>query len=169
VSVSAKASNGVCLIVGYDRSDGARLAAAWAARHLSAEGKLVVVYSCRPLHTPASPLSTPEERHQLGRAVIDELLLDDEDSLFDLEIETEISDRDPVSALIDAAQNHHAQGIVVGHAEHSRLRKVLGTVTSELLNTSPVPVITVPATAAELPGLTHEVRSVASVRPDRPT
>jgi nucleotide-binding universal stress UspA family protein len=143
-------AHGRCLILGYDRTESARRAASWAAHELPPNGKLVIVHSCRPLHTPPSPLSTPEERHRFGRALIDELFLEGEDSLFEIEIEIEISDHDPVTALTAAARHHDAQGIVVGHARHSRLRKALGTVTSELLDTSPVPVITVPAAAAHV-------------------
>lgn len=133
-----------CLVLGYDRTDGARRAATWAAHELPANGKLVIVHACRPLHAPPSPLSTSQERHQLGRAVIDELFLEDEGSLFDIDIESEISDHDPVTALIDAARRHDARAIIVGCDQHSRLHKALGTVTSELLKTSPVPVTAVP-------------------------
>jgi hypothetical protein len=84
------------LIVGYDRTESARLAAAWAARQLQPAGKLVIVHACHPLHAQPSPLSSAKERRELGRA--------------------------------------------------------LGTVTSELLSTSPVPVISVPLSAAETSG-----------------
>jgi nucleotide-binding universal stress UspA family protein len=137
-------AGGRCLVLGYDRTDSARQAARWAAEELTPNGKLVIVHACRPLHAPPSPLSTPEERHRFGRAMIDELFLEGEDSLFDIDIETEISDHDPVTALIDAARRHGARAIVVGCEQHSRLHKALGTVTSDLLKTSPVPVTAVP-------------------------
>ncbi len=76
----------------------------------------------------------------------------DTNSMLEIDIEAEVSDRDPVSALIEAARNHAAQGIVVGHERHSALHRAMGTVTSELLSTSPVPVITVPWSAAEASG-----------------
>jgi nucleotide-binding universal stress UspA family protein len=137
---------GQCLIVGYDRTDNGRVAAAWAARELRPEGKLVVVHASRGLHLPASPLSTPEERHRFGRALIDELFLEGDDALHDVEIEAEVPDEDPVSALIDAARRHHARAIVVGARHHSRLQGALGTVTSELLKRAPVPIVAIPAT-----------------------
>jgi nucleotide-binding universal stress UspA family protein len=140
---------GFCLVLGYDRTDSARLAAVWAAQQLPHDGKLVIVHACRPLHAPPSPLSSPQERHHFGRALVDELLLEGSDSLFDIDIEVEVSDRDPVSALLDAAQRHHARAIVVGSEHHSRLHRALGTVITELLNASPVPVITVPPAAAQ--------------------
>jgi len=141
-------TGGSCLILGYDRTESARLAATWAARQLPPNGKLVIVHACRPLHAQPSPLSTSKERHEFGRALIDELLMDT-DSLLDIDIEAEVSDRDPVTALTEAARHHSAQGIVVGHERHSTLHRAIGTVTSELLNTSSVPVITVPLTSAQ--------------------
>jgi len=139
---------GQCLVLGYDRTDSSRRAARWAANELPANGKLVIVHACRPLHAPPLPLSSTLERERLGRAVIDELLLEGEDSLFDVDIVTEVSDDDPVTALTEAARRHRARAIVVGCEQHSRLHKALGTVTSELLKSSPVPVTAVPSRAA---------------------
>ena len=104
----------------------------------------MIVHACRPLHAPPAPLSTAEERHALGRAIVDELFMDGEELLLDIDVQAEVSDDDPVSALIDAARRHGARGIVVGCEQHSRLHKALGTVTSELLKISPVPVTAVP-------------------------
>ncbi|MGA2453103.1 MAG: universal stress protein [Solirubrobacteraceae bacterium] len=136
--------DGSCLILGYDRTDSARHAADWAARQLQPNGKLVIVHACRPLHAPPSVLSSHEERRELGRALIDELLLEDSGPLLDIEVEADVSDSDPVTALIDAARRHEAGAIVIGHEQRSPLRRVLGTVTTELLDTSPVPVVSVP-------------------------
>ena len=133
-----------CLAVGYDRSDASRRAVSWAAAELQPDGKLVIVHAGRPLHAPPSPLSTHDERAELGRAFIDELLLEGEDSMRDLELAAEILDQDPVSALIDAALRHGASAIVIGHEQHSALQRALGGVASELLGSSPVPVIAVP-------------------------
>jgi nucleotide-binding universal stress UspA family protein len=80
--------------------------------------------------------------------MIDELFLEGSDSLFDVTITSEVSDDDPVTALTEAARRHGARAIVVGCEQHSRLHKALGTVTSELLKTSPVPVTAVPSRAA---------------------
>jgi nucleotide-binding universal stress UspA family protein len=135
-----------CLVLGYDRTDSSRSAALWAANELLPDGKLVIVHANRPLHMPQSPLATPEERRRFGRALIDELLLEQGDPLREIDVEGEISDRDPVAALIHAARRHGAAAIVLGHESHSRLQSALGTVTSELLKSSPVPVIAVPST-----------------------
>ena len=133
-----------CLVVGYDGSDSARTAVAWAAGVLPADGRIVLVYSCRPLHAPTSLLASAAQRRRLGRAVIDELLLEGPKELVERDVAAEVSDRDPVSALTVAARRHQATGIVVGTEHHSRLHKAIGTVTSELLKSSPLPVTAVP-------------------------
>lgn len=148
MSTNSSTPAGSCLVVGYDRTDSARLAADWAARDLLPAGKLVIVHALRPLHAPASPLASAEERLQLGHALIDELLLEAEAPLLDVEFQAVVSDRDPVNALIDAARHHGARAIVVGSERHSPLHKALGTVTSELMQHSPVPIMVVPVSAA---------------------
>ncbi len=134
-----------CMVLGYDATESGRRAATWAATELHPSGKLVLVYSERSLHAPASPLSSAHERDAVGRAQFDELLLDGSPALLDIDFATELSRKDPVSALIGAAKRHQADAIVVGSGSHSRLRRMLGVVTDELLERSPVPVIAVPA------------------------
>jgi nucleotide-binding universal stress UspA family protein len=128
-----------CLVLGYDKTDAARLASSWAARALSPSGKLVIVHCTRPLHGPGSVLMSAAERRRLAAAVIEELLLDGDDSLLDLELEGEISDQDPASALIDAARRHRASAIVIGSKPHSRLQAALGTITSTVIKALPSP------------------------------
>lgn len=145
-----------CIVLGYDRSESSRHAAGWVASELAwAGGKLVIVYACRPQHMPPSPLTTASERHDVGRAILDELMLDGDDALLDIDLETQVSDQDPATALIDAARRHDARAIVLGAKHHSHLHGAVGTVTTELLKTSPVPVIAVPlgATRTSLDGL----------------
>lgn len=142
---AANSGRRCCLAVGYDRGASARRAISWAAARLQPDGKLVIVHALRPLHAPTTPLATSHERLELGRAIVDELLLESEDSMRDLELATEVLDEDPVHALIDAARRHGADAIVVGSERHSRLHKAIGVVTSELLTDSPVPVIAVPS------------------------
>jgi nucleotide-binding universal stress UspA family protein len=140
-----KSGSGRCFVLGYDSNDSSRRAADWAVEELLPDGKLVIVHACRPLHAPPSPLTNAHERERLGRAVVDQLLLGGEDSLRDLDLAVEVLDEDPVSALIDASNRHDARAIVIGCEPHSRLHRALGVVTSELLKSSPVPVISVPA------------------------
>jgi nucleotide-binding universal stress UspA family protein len=137
-------AKGACLVVGYDGSASGRAAVSWASEVLPADGRIVLVHACRPLHAPASPLASAADRRQFGQALIDELLLESPKRMLDRELTAEIADKDPVSALTAAARRHGADGIVVGCKRHSRLRKAIGTVTSELLKSSPVPVTAVP-------------------------
>jgi len=116
-----------------------------AARDLQPDGKLVFVHACRPLNAPRSPLASLEERERLGRAIVDEFLLGGDATMRDLELVVEIIDRDPVAALIEAAERNDADAIVVGTERHSRLHRAVGVVTGELLKSSTVPVIAVPA------------------------
>lgn len=146
---SAAADRGPCLVVGYDGSESARAAANWAAASLPAGGRLVLVYASRGLHAPPSPLVSVQERERIGRAYLDELALDGEDALLDVAAHAEVSDEDPVHALIEAAHRHAAAAIVVGSKQHSRMHKAIGTVTSELLMRSPVPVTAVPSSTPE--------------------
>jgi nucleotide-binding universal stress UspA family protein len=137
-------SSSRCVVLGYDRSDDSRAAAHWAVQELLPEGKLVIVHAGRPLHAPPSPLSSAHERAQLGRAIVDELLLEGEDQLHDLDLYVEILDEDPVSALIDAAKRHEAGAIVIGGRSHSRLHRAIGVVADQLRWRAPVPVVAVP-------------------------
>lgn len=133
-----------CLVVGYDGREGSRRAVVWAASQLAPHGKLVLVHACRPLHAPPSPLASDHERHAMGGALFDELLLEGDDQLLQTVVDTEICDADPVSALTGAAARQEADGIVVGHEAHSRAHRAIGTVTSALLSHATVPVTVVP-------------------------
>jgi nucleotide-binding universal stress UspA family protein len=77
------------------------------------------------------------------------LALDADDAFLEVAAHAEVSDEDPVSALTAAARRHRASAIVVGCQQHSRLHKAIGTVTSELLTCSPIPVTAVPSMRAE--------------------
>lgn len=138
-----------CLVVGYDRSTSAQIAAEWAARWLAPDGRLVIVHACRPLLTPPSAMSTPAERTAFGHALLDELMMSSGETLLDLDVDTEVLDDDPVTALLDAAERHDAQAIVIGSEHRSKLRAIVGTVTTELLRSTPVPLIAVPRSVGE--------------------
>jgi nucleotide-binding universal stress UspA family protein len=148
---AAPVEDGPCLIVGYDGSESARTAARWAAEALPATGRLVLLYAAHPLHAPSSPLASEEERRRLGQAVLDELALDGDEAIVRATAHAEVSCEDPISALVEAAHRHQAEGIVVGCRRRSRLHRALGTVTSELPARSPVPVTVVPSHSDEQP------------------
>lgn len=136
-------ATGRCLVVGYDGGPAARRALAWAVRQLPPDGRVVIVFACKGLHAPA--LEGEMARRSFAGAAIDELLLEAEEALLDREIVTEISESDPVSALLDAGARYGAQAIVLGAQQHSRLQRAVGTVTGELLKHSDVAITVVPA------------------------
>ncbi len=136
-----------CLVVGCDRSPSAQGAVEWAGRQVGHEGTLVLVHACKPLMRPPAALSTPEERIEIGHAVIDEMLMEIGGPLLDLDVEVEVLDEDPVTAILRAARAHGAEAIVIGSEHRSRLRAAIGTVTEELLKAAEVPVIAVPEPA----------------------
>jgi nucleotide-binding universal stress UspA family protein len=145
------------MLVGCDRSSSARPALEWAATQLRGHGRLVLVHACQGLHAPPSVLSTPQERIEEGHAVIDELLMEAAEALLevDVEVEVEVLDEDPVSAILEAAERHGAEAIVIGSTHRSRLRSAIGTVTRELLKATPVPLI---AVAEAVAGVGSSVR-----------
>jgi nucleotide-binding universal stress UspA family protein len=149
-SGESKDTGAQSLVVGYDRSESSGAALAWATAELAPKGKLVIVYACRPLHAPPSPLTSSHERSQLGHTTIDELMLEADPKMLDLDITTEVVDQDPASALLDAAKRHDASKIVVGLDEHSRLHRAIGTVVTALSKSSPVPVVGVSADGTPL-------------------
>jgi len=83
-----------CMAVGFERNESSRRAAEWAALELLPDGELVLVHACRSLHAPPSPITSPEDREQLGRAIVEEFLLEANSSVHDLDLAVEILDAD---------------------------------------------------------------------------
>jgi nucleotide-binding universal stress UspA family protein len=144
---SREERQGPCVVVGYDGGESSRDAVGWAAATLPEDGRLVLVYACRGLHTPPSPLVGDVERDRVAHATFDALALDGDDAFLALAAHNEIVDMDPVNALLDTAARYGAGMIVVGRNRHSLLRRSLGTVTGELLARTRVPVVLVPSPA----------------------
>jgi nucleotide-binding universal stress UspA family protein len=137
-----------CMVVGCDRSPSSRVAAEWAARQMRGVGTVVLVHACRPLMLPPAALSTPEERIEIGHAVIDEMLMEAGAALLDVDLEIEVLDEDPVRALLESVSARTAEAIAIGSEHGSRLRSAIGTITEGLLKAAVVPVIAVPEPAA---------------------
>jgi nucleotide-binding universal stress UspA family protein len=136
------------MVVGCDRSPSSRVAAEWAARQMRGVGTVVLVHACRPLMRPPAALSTPEERIEVGHAVLDEMLMEAGAALLDVDLELEVLDEDPVRAMLESVSAHAAEAIAIGSEHRSRVRSAIGTVTEELLKAAVVPVIAVPEPAA---------------------
>jgi nucleotide-binding universal stress UspA family protein len=144
------------MVVGCDRSPSSRVAAEWAARQMRGTGTLVLVHACRPLMRPPAALSTPEERIEIGHAVIDEMLMEAGAALLDVDLEIEVIDEDPVQAILASASAHAAEAIAIGSEHRSRLRSAIGTVIEELLKAAVVPVIAVPEPMVASAGSTEQ-------------
>jgi nucleotide-binding universal stress UspA family protein len=153
------------ILVGYDGSEEARRAVAWAAERAGARGLLVIVNACR-----AQPdwLAAPRldrllrDRLLYGHALIDELFLEADETLLSPHCETEVVDDLPARALAAAAQRWEVDEIVVGSRHRNRLRGHSGSVARELLQIADRPVVVV--LDGSVPAVSHpaDARAVAS-------
>jgi nucleotide-binding universal stress UspA family protein len=136
------------IVVGYDGSDTAKAAVAYARRRAGAAGRVFVVQA---YELPPDLLGFPnydqllQERQRHGRALLDGLATQTEG---DPRIETELIGGPPAQAIADVAGARHADEIVVGARGLSRARAaLLGSVSSELLHRADRPVVVIPAAA----------------------
>ncbi len=134
------------VLVGYDGSPEARHAAVWAARSAAPNGSIVLIHAVGPRRRwlPHELLRTGDERRQLGRALIDELLMNGDDALLDVKLEAHVVPGTPAKALIDAAERHGAREIVVGSHHRGRSGAIYGDIAGELVRSAPIPVVVVP-------------------------
>ncbi len=144
-SVIGAKSRGPCVIVGYDGSPAARGAAAWAARRVAPDGRLVLVHASRPTAhwLPVSILGTPAERESHRRALLEELRAEADTALRETALDAEIVDEEPATALLDAARRHGAREIVIGSHRRSAPERFRGEVATQLAHTTTVPVLIV--------------------------
>ncbi len=135
-----------CFVVGYDGSPEARHAAEWAARRVAPKGSLVLIHASGPRRRwlPTEILRTGSERSEHGRALIDELLMSGGEALLDVKLEAHVVAGTPAKALIEAAERHGAQEIVVGSHHRRRAEAIYGDVAAELVRIAPIPVVVVP-------------------------
>jgi len=144
----AGTGTGLTIVVGYDGSDTAQAAVAYALRSAGPTGRVFVVQA---YELPPDLLGFPnydrllEERQRHGRALLDVIVTECEG---DARIETELIGGPPAQAIADVARARHADEIVVGARGLSRARAaLLGSVSSELLHLADRPVVVIPAAA----------------------
>ena len=139
------------IVVGYDGSEAARQAVAYAATRAGARGKIWVVHCYGP---PPDWLGAPNyerllEDHQArGKAILDALVLEGGDELVDTDYELELVDGKPAEAVTKVAQVRDADEIVIGSRGFGRLRSALGSVSLETLHLADRPVVVIPQRAA---------------------
>jgi len=125
-----------CIVVGYDGSETAREAVAYATERAGGNGLVIVVHASGP----GTDLLDPAH----GQAVLDALLLESGNALIDHDFELEVADGPPAKALARIAAERDADEIVVGSRGFGRVRSALGSVSRELLHEADRPVVVIP-------------------------
>ena len=144
-----------CIVVGYDGSEAAREAVAYAARRAGREGKVYVVHCFGP---PPDWLGAPNYQRMMddhrgrGKAILDALVLEGGDALVDVDYELELLGGHPAEAIVRVAETRDADEIVIGSRGFGRLRAALGSVSHEVLHLADRPVVVVPHSEAHAGG-----------------
>lgn len=140
------------IVVGVDRSLGARIALEHAARRTGANGSLLVTHVMPP---PADAISRmmselDEQRHAAAQELVDR-------PAGDAGVDTEaiVVDGQPAQRLAELARERGADEIVIGSRGMGRFAAALGSVSHALLTHADVPVVVVPPAAADHPGDAH--------------
>ena len=137
------------VLVGYDGSDTARAALAYAARRVGPEGHIVVAHIVVP---PSAYIDTRRYDGELGgraRGPGADCLRDVEDILNGVEADQRVKEGPPGQMLVELARETAADEIVVGSRGFGSGRALLGSVSRELLHETDRPVVVVNRRAAE--------------------
>ncbi len=143
------------IIVGYDGSEPSRAAVRFAAGAAGESGKVIVVHSVDSVgdrFATGGPLSTVDDRAAYGRAVLDELVMEEAETFADSNIEVELSHSAPAKAIVEAARFEEADEIVIGTRGTGRVGSLLGSVATDVLHRATVPVVVIPANAVTREG-----------------
>lgn len=135
------------IVVGYDGSETARAAVAWAAERAGRSGTVYVVHSFSGAVDWYDPLNAghvPDDHPKRGKAVLDALLLEGGNALMDVDYELVLVGGNPAKEIVNVAEEHDADEIVVGSHGFGKLRSALGSVSHDLLHDAERPVIVIP-------------------------
>ena len=141
--------HGACtVVVGYDGSEPARAALAYAARRAGGGGRVVAVHAFQPapdwLGSPYYQRAL--DLHQAeGRELLEAL---EEQSELGVELTTSLLEGPPARAIIAAADARDADEIVIGSRGFGPVRGVLGSVSHAVLHGADRAVVVIPVTAA---------------------
>jgi nucleotide-binding universal stress UspA family protein len=140
------------IVVGVDRSSGARIALDHAARRAGASGSLLVAHVMNPLSDAISRAvgGLDDERRAAARQLVDRLAAD-----AGVEAQAKVLDGAPAEALSELARDSQAAEIVVGSRGMGRFAAALGSVSHALLAHADRPVVVVPRAAADHPHDAH--------------
>jgi nucleotide-binding universal stress UspA family protein len=141
-----KSPEDATVVVGYDGSASARVAAASAAR-LAAGGHVVLVHAHEP--TPPHASSRWQELLQQdaqsrSRAVVEELAPEVRRALEGTTVQALAEDGPPADALLRVADRTGAIAIVVGSHGYGPSGSLLGSVSAALVERAEVPVVVIP-------------------------
>jgi nucleotide-binding universal stress UspA family protein len=134
------------IVVGYDGSPSSRAAVAHAIT-LAAGGRVVVVHAheAAPEHLSERWRELLDAEHlERARAVLDEILLEDNDELGGTRWEARLEPDDPADAILRVAEEVGAEALVVGSHGYGPLASLLGSVSHELLRRADRPVTVIP-------------------------
>jgi nucleotide-binding universal stress UspA family protein len=135
------------IVVGYDGSETARAAVAWAAERAGQSGTVYVVHCFSgPVdwYDPLGAGHVPEDHARRGKAVLDALLLEGGSALLDVDYELELVGGNPAKGITAVASERDADEIVVGSHGFGKLRAALGSVSHDLLHSADRPVTVIP-------------------------
>jgi nucleotide-binding universal stress UspA family protein len=135
-----------CIVVGYDGSEAAREAVAYAADRAGTHGKLIIVHATgsEPGWITPAYQSMVDEQESHGRATLDALLLEAGNALLDRDFDLELADGPAAQAIARIAADRHADEIVIGSRGFGKVRATLGSVSHALLHEADRPVVVIP-------------------------
>jgi nucleotide-binding universal stress UspA family protein len=140
------------VLVGVDRSLGARVALEHAARRAGRGGCVIVAHvMTRPPDAVSRIVSElDDQRHDAGRQLVDRLA-----AHASVDTESRVVDGAPAERLAELARETDAEEIVVGSRGMGRFAAALGSVSHALLAHADRPVVVVPQAAADHPRDAH--------------
>ena len=152
-----------CAVVGYDGSEAARMAVEGAAREVGEDGRLVIVCSAGPAPELAGAFDLKRvitDGRERARAELEALLMEAPAEVVDKDVDLVIDERPPAKAILEAAEHHDADLIVIGSRGLGARRTALGSVSNGVLHRAKVPVLVYPERLAHgEPGGSERERS----------
>lgn len=144
----ATLDRGHTIVVGYDSSDAARAALAYARRRAGDDGRVYVVHG---YDLPSDLLGFPNYDRVLAERLAEaqSVLVDVAQGDGGPQIEAELIGSAPADAIDAVARARDADEIVVGARGLSRAHALLGSVSTQLLHIADRPVVVIPAAAVE--------------------
>ena len=142
------------IVAGYDGSPSSRAAGAHAIT-LAAGGRVVVVHAheAAPEHLSARWRELLDADHlDRARAVLDEILLDDNEDLGGARWEGRLEPGDPADAILRVAEEVGADALVVGSHGYGPFASLLGSVSHDLVRHADRPVTIIPIRAVRSEG-----------------